>query len=106
MLNSFLEVVSGDTLAFRVILRDGLSPIDGTRITFSGGVRRSGTNTNIADFNFHVDPDSPDIVRVTLTPDQTKRLPTTEQMYEWYVRAQDGDYAKTLGLGALRVTRL
>lgn len=106
MLSRFLEVVAGDTLSFKVILRDGVSPVDVSTFDFSGGVRQQGGVGNIADFNFDFIDTYNGVVRVYLNPDQTKFLQNTTKLYEWYVRIQQGDYAKTLSFGALKAVRV
>lgn len=106
MLSRFLETVAGDTLSFRIVLRDGSSPVDVSPMVFSGGVKNPGAKTNIVDFQFEVIPGPIGVVRVTLTPEQTRRLTATDRLYEWYVRVETENFAKTLGGGALKVISL
>lgn len=103
MLSRYLEVVTGDTLSFRIVLRDGSSPVDISGFTFSGGVRQAGTKINIANFGFEVIGGPIGVVRVTLTPSQTEILRPSPILYEWNVKASTADYVKTLGRGALKV---
>jgi len=106
MLSRFIETVAGDTLSFRIVLRDGASPVDVSEALFSGGVKESGSEVDMLDFEFKVVPNSLGVVRVTLTPEQTILMTNPDKLYQWYVRIENGDYKKTLGFGAIKVTKI
>lgn len=106
MLSRYLETASGDTLSFRIVLRDGSSPVDVSTATFTGGVRVPGSRVNLLDFNFEITGGPIGVVRVYLTPEQTATLRNSTNIYEWHVRLVNGDYVKTLGYGALKVVTL
>jgi hypothetical protein len=106
MLNRYLETAAGDTLSFRIVLRDGASPVDVSAMSFSGGVRRQGGTVNLVDFSFELVNGVIGVVRVTLTPEQTSMLRSASDILEWHVKMNRDGHIKTLGYGALKVLPL
>jgi len=106
MLNRFLELVSGDTLSFKIVVKDGASPVDVSLATFTGGIRQPSSFGLIALFDFEVVDAANGVVRAVMGPDKTKFIQNPNMMYEWYVKMEVEEYSKTLCFGGLKVTRL
>lgn len=106
MLNRFLELVPGDTLSFKIIVKDGVSPVDVSLATFSGGVRQPSSFGLIALFDFEIVDASAGIVRAVMQPEQTRFITNTNMMYEWFVRMETESYSKTLCFGGLKAVKV